>query len=446
MATNTFDVLATQTISSTVSSVTFNSIDQTYTDLYLVMKATRGITGSGSADANITFNGDTGANYSNGLLYESAAAKSSNRVNLNWMGSVGDNEYKISRIHIQDYSNNTTIKTAIGRWGGTAASESRVSSGQWRNTSPITSITITPANGIGAGSSFTLYGIRASNVGAKATGGIISQDDKYIYHTFISTGAFVPTQNLTNVDYLVVAGGGGSRPKIAGGGGAGGYRTTVGTSGGGASAESKISLTSGTSYTISVGAGGSGYSNGTDSYISGTGLTTITSIGGGCGGYSSGSSGWNPSSGGSGGGGAAPELSSGTMTGGAGTSAQGYAGADGKSGSSSPTGWHMGAGGGGAGGAAPAITATSVIGGVGLVSPIDGIARAGGGGGGTQYGDSSINASGGAGGGYGGGYFRNPTNGTANTGGGAGGGGYGGSADSATANGGSGVVIIRYIK
>ena len=62
------------------------------------------------------------------------------------------------------------------------------------------------------------------------------------------------------VAFLVIAGGGGGAVwnggKSCGGGGAGGYRTSVGTSGGGASAESNVSVTPGTSYTITVGAGG----------------------------------------------------------------------------------------------------------------------------------------------------------------------------------------------
>ena len=60
------------------------------------------------------------------------------------------------------------------------------------------------------------------------------------------------------VDYLVVAGGGSGAIRTGAGGGAGGYRTSAGTSGGGASAESALTLSVGTAYTITVGATGSG--------------------------------------------------------------------------------------------------------------------------------------------------------------------------------------------
>jgi hypothetical protein len=47
----------------------------------------------------------------------------------------------------------------------------------------------------------------------------------------------------------------------------GGYRTSVGTSGANSSAESKLSLTSGTGYTVTIGGGGAGGSNSTSGSI-----------------------------------------------------------------------------------------------------------------------------------------------------------------------------------
>jgi len=113
------------------------------------------------------------------------------------------------------------------------------------------------------------------------------------------------------VNYLVVAGGGGGGAQFGGAGGAGGLLTT------------SISLSSGTAYTITVGAGGAGSlvgtvagTNGSNSVIS----TIATAVGGGGGG--SGNAGSVGSAGGSGGG-AAGGI---TAAGGAGTSGQGNAG------------------------------------------------------------------------------------------------------------------------
>jgi len=115
------------------------------------------------------------------------------------------------------------------------------------------------------------------------------------------------------VQYLAVAGGGGSA--LNSGGGGGGVLQGI------------AQVTAGTTYTITVGSGGSGSptdsydgTQGTNSVISGSGLTTITAIGGGVGGAYSLSP--NNSAGGSGGGGTASQY----PNVGAGTTGQGYSG------------------------------------------------------------------------------------------------------------------------
>jgi len=269
--------------------------------------------------------------------------------------------------------------------------------------------------------------------------------------------AAVPSEFTT--DYLVVAGGGGGGggnygDGSAGGGGAGGLRTSYGsTSGGGASAESSLTLNITTTYTISVGPGGAGAvagqnpgSNGTNSYISGTGITTITSNGGGGGDCQNGSA--APTGGGSGGGGAGggfPVASYGA----AGTANQGYAGGDAYNAGGDGSSNYLGGGGGGAGAAGDDATNTVAgNGGAGLAVGITGssVAYAGGGGSGdNKYGSApGVAGTGGSGGGGNGGINGLiGSSGTPNTGGGGG----GGSADvddNAGGNGGAGVVILRY--
>jgi hypothetical protein len=137
------------------------------------------------------------------------------------------------------------------------------------------------------------------------------------------------------VQYLAVAGGGSGGGSVGGGGGAGGVLQGI------------AQVTSGTTYTITVGSGGAAVgtqvigNSGVDSVISGTGLTTIDAVGGGGGGYShSGSGGAAGLNGGSGGGGSGWN---GVLLGGTGTTGQGYGGGSG--GASS----YCGAGGGGYG-------------------------------------------------------------------------------------------------
>lgn len=221
------------------------------------------------------------------------------------------------------------------------------------------------------------------------------------------------------VNYLVVAGGGGAGYRFGGGGGAGGVQ--VGSS----------SLSSGTAYTITVGAGGAGGasggtngSNGTTSSIS----AVVTAVGGGGGGFSDNS---NGNAGGSGGGGGRW----GTAVGGAGTSGQGYAGGNGTAPSASPD----RAGGGGGAGGTGFNGSVSGNGGPGISSSITGTAinyaGGGGGGGGNNFG------LGGIGGGGNGSSGSSATAGTANSGGGG-----GGNGDTiAGMAGGSGIVIISYL-
>jgi hypothetical protein len=240
--------------------------------------------------------------------------------------------------------------------------------------------------------------------------------------------------SVSSIDYLVIAGGGGGGFDNSGGGGAGGYRNSYNdeASGGGGTAEGSISNPSG-SYTVTIGAGGSGETsvptsrgdNGSDSVFG-----SITSTGGGGGGSDANNVAGSGSNGGSGGGGAQGGNSA---PGGSGTANQGYDGGDGND---AP------AGGGGGAGAVGADGGTGT-GGVGVASTITGSSVYRGGGGGA--GGSSASASGGNGGGgdgsnaSGGGSYK-AEHGTANTGGGGGG---AGSSSAWGSNGGSGVVILR---
>ena len=264
--------------------------------------------------------------------------------------------------------------------------------------------------------------------------------------TVTSSGTFTPASNVST-EFLVVAGGGGGGgdgETVGGaGGGAGGLRTSYGsTSGGGASAESNLSLVAGTTYTITVGAGGTGStsrtnngSNGGASSIVGSDITDITTVGGGKAAHTQGNIG---TSGGSGGG-----SSYNTGTPATGTSGQGFDG-----GTSSTTGGSRSSGGGGGGaGGAGGNSSQDVApnGGAGLNISITGASVGYGGGGAAgssgSYGQGSATHGGGAAGASGGNNDGN--NAAANTGGGGGGASVTGSGQAAGGDGGSGIVIMR---
>ncbi len=439
---STYTPIASVTLSSAQSSVTFSGIPQTYTDL--VMVASPAQTTAGQGDIYISFNSDSGSNYSATALYGSGSAAGSTRQS-NQTGirpeyyaypdtTVGNTTHT---YHFMNYSNSTTNKTVLSR-ASSAPTGVDAAVGLWRSTAAITSITLTmnASATFKSGSTFNLYGVNAqASAQAKAYGGdSITTDGTYWYHTFYSSGTFTPTQNLT-CDYLVVAGGGSGR---SGGGGAGGLRSTVTATGGGGTLETAISMAYNTAFTVTVGAGGAAGvysagsgSNGNASSISGAGITTISTVGGGRGGGYGGSNGDTGGSGGGGGG-----ASAGGGTGGARTVNEGYVGGNG-------AGQDTSGGGGGAGAAGTNATSgngASGVGGNGVAVSISGSSVTyAGGGGGCRYNGSGANGGSGGGGAGATSLNGNGTSGTANTG--SGGGGY---QNANSGAGGSGIVIIRY--
>jgi len=247
-----------------------------------------------------------------------------------------------------------------------------------------------------------------------------------------------------DVEWLVVGGGGSGGKGNGGAGGAGGYRT-------GAS----LTLTGGNAYTVTVGAGGaittsSGVGNdGSDSTLSGTGITTVTSTGGGGGGGAGAAPAPNGRDGGSGGGtdynvatpgsGNTPSI---TPISGETTTIQGYDGGVGAGAGGTP---EYGAGGGGGAGAVGG-TGTSEVGGVGGVGVANDIIETGtdvyyaGGGGGSVNATNGDAGAGGNGGGGAGTRDGTAGSGDANTGGGGGGGHI-----SDSGAGGSGIIVLRML-
>jgi hypothetical protein len=228
------------------------------------------------------------------------------------------------------------------------------------------------------------------------------------------------------VDFLVVAGGGGGAGYYwSGGGGAGGYRTST------------QNVAIGTAITVTVGDGGvGGVGNdvgtiGSNSSISGSGLTTITSAGGGRGRNNvSGAGSFTGQDGGSGAGGSAENSPTNFGLGNTPSTSP----SQGNNGGTGGTGNAAGGGGGAGSVGGNSVSNTGGAGGTGTASSITGssITRAGGGGGGGNTGGSAGSGGGGAGG------SGSGSAGTVNTGGG--GGGAGASGDGGA--GGKGVVIL----
>lgn len=258
----------------------------------------------------------------------------------------------------------------------------------------------------------------------------------YRFHEFASTGSstFVVAdlgKTDGSVDYIIVGGGGGGGAGSGGGGGAGGVLTTFGAS---------PFTVSTTSYTITVGAGGSNATSRGTTPTNGQNSSAFgqTAIGGGHGAADPGNFNYNPQSGGSGGGGAYWSTAGTQRNGASGTPGQGNAGGNAFTLSGN------GAGGGGFG--AIGSPNPNGAGGAGFdaTSFVPTLLGDGGwfaGGGGGACGGAGGQGGGGSGGSSDGG-VQVAGNGLANTGSGGGAGCL--HSGSISGNGGSGIVIIRY--
>ena len=166
-AGNTYQSIATNTLSSAAASVTFSSIPQNYTDLVLVCNV-----GSTSALQAIIMraNGDTSSNYSyltirgNGstVITEKQSSQTQTRISVAVDTSTSPGDQNII-TNIMNYSNTTTFKTFIGRANnaGTNGTEANVS--MWRSTSAINQLDVgLTGSTFVAGSTFNLYGIASA--------------------------------------------------------------------------------------------------------------------------------------------------------------------------------------------------------------------------------------------------------------------------------------------
>jgi len=164
----TFEPIASTTLSTDTTTITFDNIPQTYTDLVLVCSEVQSdVAGSSFNDGRFRFNDDSGTNYSSTRLQGDGSAASSARLsneNILYAGIIPQasvTSKAINIMHIMNYANTTTNKTAIVR-SSSAALAVRATVGLWRSTAAITKVTVIyPSQNYKSGGVFSLYGIRA---------------------------------------------------------------------------------------------------------------------------------------------------------------------------------------------------------------------------------------------------------------------------------------------
>jgi hypothetical protein len=158
-AGSTYTPIATTTLGSAQSSVTFSSLGS-YTDIIIIANI---------QDSNcyglIRVNSDSGSNYSRTSVYGNGSSALSERTTSQtsayYQASTGGFWY--SDFNFMNYGNTTTFKTFLCR-NGEAGGSTWGQVNLWRSTAAITSISFISASGatIATGSTFTLYGIAAA--------------------------------------------------------------------------------------------------------------------------------------------------------------------------------------------------------------------------------------------------------------------------------------------
>jgi hypothetical protein len=157
------------TVVASTGSVTMSSIPNTYQDLMLIVSARTD--SSTLTSALLRFNGDSGSNYSSTMLIGNGTSATSERYSNESFVRIGyaigssqlASAYATQAVHILNYAGTSTNKTIIARDASdtNGSGLTQLSAGLWRNTTAISSITY--ATSLVAGSTVTLYGIRASN-------------------------------------------------------------------------------------------------------------------------------------------------------------------------------------------------------------------------------------------------------------------------------------------
>jgi hypothetical protein len=171
-----YELLETQVLTG-VNTVTFSNLNSSYGSTYqhlqlrMVVQSTR----ASSLDGVIvTFNGDTASNYSYHFLQggnpssvtSSAAANASKIFGGYIPGTTNATSWSPVIMDILDPFETTKNKTTRSLCGQIDANWQLVTftSGSWRNTAALTSITVAPDVGtaFSIGSRFSIYGMRST--------------------------------------------------------------------------------------------------------------------------------------------------------------------------------------------------------------------------------------------------------------------------------------------
>jgi len=160
----TYEKIASTTLSTASSTITFGSIPATYTDLRLVVVGT--IANAGY-DVVMRFNSDTGSNYSFTYLGGTGSAANTGRgtsttnIQLNAGAGWSTTIPSMAAVDIFSYAG-STYKTILNLLSNDQNGSGSVNAivGLWRDTSAINSVSVIGSStNLQTGTIATLYGI-----------------------------------------------------------------------------------------------------------------------------------------------------------------------------------------------------------------------------------------------------------------------------------------------
>lgn len=171
----TMQVIEHIEVASAASSITFSSIPQDYTDLYLVISARSDRSGTVDDPLRISFNGSS-SNFTRLGLFGTGTLTPTQSASDNYLridlpaASSTSNVFCNASVTMPNYASSNYKSLSIDGVNENNTTNSYFQTIQatlWSDTSAITSISLTPVNGpnLVANSSFTLYGITAGSDG-----------------------------------------------------------------------------------------------------------------------------------------------------------------------------------------------------------------------------------------------------------------------------------------
>ena len=159
MPTATYDLIASNVLSSSASSVAFNSISSSYRDLILVCNW-KSVTGT--TYAAVRFNSDGSSSYHRVWAMGSSSGVATAPTTGSYLFTevdAQDTESALASFEIIDYAQTGKHKGVLIR-GDRAGLLTNMTAGRWANTAAVTSIEVFAFTGsYAAGSRFYLYGI-----------------------------------------------------------------------------------------------------------------------------------------------------------------------------------------------------------------------------------------------------------------------------------------------